>query len=130
MSLSGWPSSALVQVDCVSNAQICRDQKIHAFPTLRLFRYDTPLPPDYNTVRSRSCCMESRQAGRQVDLRFLGVSFVQDRTVQALKSYVTRKLNVEEKRKNWPDRDKEYKEHPGCMVSKEQPHTFRIPLAC
>jgi len=41
---------------------------------------------------------------------------MQDRTVAALTSYVTRKLNVEEKRKNWPDRDKEYKEHPGCMV--------------
>lgn len=41
---------------------------------------------------------------------------VQDRTVDALASFITRKLNVEEKRKNWPERDKEYIEYPGCMV--------------
>lgn len=40
-----------LQVDCVANADICAQQKIHAFPTLRLFRHETPLPPDYNTVR-------------------------------------------------------------------------------
>jgi hypothetical protein len=41
---------------------------------------------------------------------------LQDRTVDALASFITRKLNVEEKRKNWPERDKEYIEYPGCMV--------------
>ncbi len=78
----------VVKVDCVTNEQLCKDQKVHAFPTLRLFNKGVPLPPDYNT----------------------------DRTVAALSSFVTRKLNVEEKRKNWPERDKEYVEHPGCMV--------------
>jgi len=78
----------VAKVDCVTNAQLCKDQKVHAFPTLRLFNKASPLPPDYNT----------------------------DRTVAALASYVTRKLNVEEKRKNWPERDREYVEHPGCMV--------------
>lgn len=36
--------------------------------------------------------------------------------MDALASFITRKLNVEEKRKNWPERDKEYIEYPGCMV--------------
>jgi hypothetical protein len=81
----------VAKVDCVTHAQLCKDQKVHAFPTLRLFNKASPLPPDYNT----------------------------DRTVAALASYVTRKLNVEEKRKNWPERDREYLEHPGCMVRRE-----------
>ncbi len=41
----------------------------------------------------------------------------QDRTVDSLSTFITRKLNIEEKRKNWPERDKEYVEYPGCMVS-------------
>lgn len=79
----------VAKVDCVTHTQLCKDQKVHAFPTLRLFNRASPLPPDYNT----------------------------DRTVAALASYVTRRLNVEEKRKNWPERDREYVEHPGCMLS-------------
>jgi hypothetical protein len=38
-------------VDCVANDQLCRDQNIRAFPTLRLFNKRTKLDPDYSSVR-------------------------------------------------------------------------------
>ena len=40
-----------MQVDCVANDQLCRDQNVRAFPTLRLFNKRTGLAPDYTSVR-------------------------------------------------------------------------------
>lgn len=140
----------------MANEQLCKDQKVHAFPTLRLFNKRTGLAPDYSSVRFFRCFFWLIIDGRlgvvwcgvmsaPVGVRFPPVPIVnragqcngqyssppprttwqqpthshyrkQDRTVDALSSFITRKLNVEEKRKNWPDRDKEYIEYPGCMV--------------
>lgn len=42
-------------MDCVANDQLCRDQGIRAFPTLRLFNKRTKLDPDYSSVRDGMC---------------------------------------------------------------------------
>ena len=46
----GLPTS-VVKVDCIANRQLCAEQKIQAFPTLRLFKQRQAQPPDYKLVR-------------------------------------------------------------------------------
>jgi protein disulfide-isomerase-like protein len=94
----------IAEVNCVTEADLCRDQKIQAFPTLRWYREGTPEFPDYK----------------------------QDRTSAALSGHVKRKLEMNEKYKNWEtkaaasgnkDKDRAPKrpigrpDHPGCQVS-------------
>jgi hypothetical protein len=92
------------KVDCMAEADLCRDQKIMAFPTLRWYHEGEPVAPDYKM----------------------------DRTVDALFQFSKRKLEMDEKFKQWeekanPDDDEREKkrllyqqhrpEHPGCQVS-------------
>jgi len=96
---------AVGQVDCVENANLCSTQKIAAFPTIRWFARQEAVLPDYK----------------------------QDRTVNALNSFASRKLENEEKYKKWEEnaalnKNKNKKapapppvggkaDHPGCQVS-------------
>lgn len=89
------------KVNCVTHAQLCKDQKVMAFPTLRWYKNAEAILPDYKM----------------------------DRTVVALTSYAKRKLDIEEKYKNWeksavddrshrePQQVTTRDEHPGCQVS-------------
>mmetsp|Transcript_36329 Transcript_36329/g.75588 ORF Transcript_36329/g.75588 Transcript_36329/m.75588 type:complete len:489 (-) Transcript_36329:140-1606(-) len=94
------------KMDCVAQADLCRQQKIMAFPTLRWYHAGEAVQPDYKM----------------------------DRTVQALTAYAKRKLEMDEKYKEWfsknehqtTDEEKDKKrqlyqqnrpEHPGCQVS-------------
>mmetsp|Transcript_6398 Transcript_6398/g.13863 ORF Transcript_6398/g.13863 Transcript_6398/m.13863 type:complete len:487 (+) Transcript_6398:164-1624(+) len=91
------------KVNCVTHAQLCKDQKVMAFPTLRWYKNSEPIFPDYKM----------------------------DRTVAALTGYAKRKLDMEQKYKDWetknagnPDKERmrpnaggSRAEHPGCQVS-------------
>jgi len=94
------------KVDCVEQADLCREQRIMAFPTLRWYHDGEPVSPDYKM----------------------------DRTVQALTGFAKRKLEMDEKFKEWDkkqaggvdEQQREAKrklyqqsrpEHPGCQVS-------------
>lgn len=91
------------KVDCVQEAQLCRQEKIMAFPTMRWFQEKKPVLPDYKM----------------------------DRTVLALFTFTKRKLDMIEKFKDWektesdPEKKARQKElhamsradHPGCQVS-------------
>lgn len=93
------------KVDCMAEADLCREQKIMAFPTVRWYHDGKPISPDYKM----------------------------DRTVQALTGFAKRKLEMDEKFKEWDkkavdadDAERERKrqlyqqdrpEHPGCQVS-------------
>lgn len=94
------------KIDCVSQADLCREQKVMAFPTLRWYHGGEAVMPDYKM----------------------------DRTVQALVGYAKRKLDMDDKYKEWEkkagdnvkEEEKERKrnlyrqarpEHPGCQVS-------------
>lgn len=90
----------------MTEADLCREQRIMAFPTLRWYHSGKPVSPDYKM----------------------------DRTVQALYGFAKRKLDMDEKFKEWdtkqpPTVDEEERErkrllyqqnrpeHPGCQVS-------------
>jgi hypothetical protein len=91
------------KIDCMAQANLCRKQKIMAFPTLRWFQNGEAITPDYKM----------------------------DRTVDALVGFAKRKLEMDERYKKWQetagnDEDAEKKrklfqqsrpEHPGCQVS-------------
>ncbi len=75
------------QVDCVANSELCGQQKIAAFPTLRWFVRQEAVMPDYK----------------------------QDRTVNTLHSFAARKLQTEEKYKDWEQ------EHKKALATKKKP---------
>ena len=91
------------KIDCMAQANLCRKQKVMAFPTLRWFQSGEAVTPDYKM----------------------------DRTVDALVGFAKRKLEMDERYKKWQetageDADEEKKrklfqnsrpEHPGCQVS-------------
>lgn len=95
------------KLDCMVEANLCRDEKVMAFPTLRWYDKGNAVIPDYKM----------------------------DRTVQALTGYAKRKLEMNDKFKDWEkgavqrgeaDADIERKrklfsqsrpEHPSCQVS-------------
>lgn len=95
------------KVDCMAQANLCRNQRVMAFPTLRWYHNGEAIQPDYKM----------------------------DRTVQALTGFARRKLEMDEKFKEWDkkaeasgenDEDREKKrslflqsrpEHPACQVS-------------
>lgn len=43
---------SIVKIDCEVYRDYCMEQRIHGFPTLRLFKGTTMLPPDYNLDRT------------------------------------------------------------------------------
>jgi len=95
------------KLDCMAQANLCRTQKVMAFPTLRWYHEGEPIAPDYKM----------------------------DRTVQALLGFAKRKLEMDEKFKEWDKkaeasgedeetRDKKRAlfqqnrpEHPSCQIS-------------
>lgn len=91
------------KVDCVVHAQLCKDEKVMAFPTLRWYKDGEAILPDYKM----------------------------DRTVDALVGYAKRKLDMEQKYKDWESKNAggnadargkprggtSRPEHPGCQVS-------------
>eukprot|EP00529_Nitzschia_sp_RCC80_P041405 CAMPEP_0113500158 /NCGR_PEP_ID=MMETSP0014_2-20120614/32153_1 /TAXON_ID=2857 /ORGANISM="Nitzschia sp." /LENGTH=476 /DNA_ID=CAMNT_0000394423 /DNA_START=42 /DNA_END=1469 /DNA_ORIENTATION=+ /assembly_acc=CAM_ASM_000159 len=95
------------KIDCMAQADLCRKEKVMAFPTLRWYQNGEPISPDYKM----------------------------DRTVQALTGFAKRKLEMDQKFKDWDkkaqetgesdeEREKKRKlfsqsrpEHPACQVS-------------
>jgi len=87
-------------IDCVSQIDICRQQKIQAFPTLRWYE----------------------------DGKFMEPPYKSDRTVAALTSFAKRKLELNAKFKDWSSKEQgktkahyqelyNVPENPGCQVS-------------
>lgn len=90
----------IASIDCVKHIDICRQQNIQAFPTLRWYEEGVYQAPPYKS----------------------------DRTVDALHSFAKRKLELNAKFKDWSQNEKgKSKEHyrelynvpenPGCQVS-------------
>lgn len=89
---------SIVKVDCMANQALCMENRIQAFPSLRLFKDGVAQPPDYR----------------------------EDRTVDALTNFVNARLAMDEhvKRLSPEAKDKHLEEmeanrddHPGCMIS-------------
>jgi hypothetical protein len=93
------------KIDCMDQADLCREQRVMAFPTLRWYHEGSAIQPDYKM----------------------------DRTVESLVAFSRRKLEMDEKFKEWEkkaegagDDEREQKrkmfqmdrpDHPGCQVS-------------
>lgn len=93
------------KVDCMDQADLCREQTIMAFPTLRFYHEGKAVLPDYKM----------------------------DRTLVAMLGFAKRKLEMDERFRDWEkknedsdDTEREKKrqlyqqhrpEHPGCQVS-------------
>lgn len=96
------------KVDCMAHANLCRQERVMAFPTLRWYHNGEAVSPDYKM----------------------------DRTVQALTGFARRKLEMDDKFKEWEKKAKESgevdeaerekkrqlfqqhrPEHPACQVS-------------
>ena len=97
MAIDQMPVS-VIKVDCVTNRQLCMEQKIQAFPMLRLFRHGQPQSPDYRS----------------------------DRTVEAFTEFINQRVSKDEIVAQMPaevraqheENEKAAKEeHPGCMMS-------------
>jgi len=89
---------SIVKVDCVANRDLCMNQKIQAFPSLRLFKDGQPQPPDYRS----------------------------DRTVEAFSEFLTQRLATDEQVARMDPQTKAQHEerraqmrddHPGCLMS-------------
>jgi len=93
------------KIDCMAEADLCREARVLAFPTLRWYQRGVPIAPDYKM----------------------------DRTVASLVGFAKRKLDMDEKYKDWesktPNADEEEKtrkrqlylqdrpDHPACQIS-------------
>ncbi len=89
---------SVVQVDCVENRELCMEQKIQAFPMLRVFKHGQAQTPDYRG----------------------------DRTVTAFVEYINNILSHDEQLALMKPEDREAHlekkaaekdDHPGCMMS-------------
>lgn len=85
-----------MKVDCVANRNLCMEQRVQAFPTLRMFKGKDVQPPDYRN----------------------------DRTVDALVDYLKTKLSIDTQVASLPlhaqqaHRDMHaVEEHPGCLMA-------------
>ena len=90
---AGLPVS-IAKVNCVAEGELCKAQRVMAFPTLRFFKHGQPV----NAADYRS-----------------------DRTTGALMEFVKRKLELESQYKQWPEARKAHAtnwnpDHPGCML--------------
>jgi Endoplasmic reticulum vesicle transporter/Thioredoxin len=95
----------IAKIDCMAEADLCRTVKVLAFPTLRWYHSGEPVTPDYKM----------------------------DRTVDSMMGFAKRKLDMDEKFKDWESKSKDVSpeevdrkrklyqqnrvEHPGCQVS-------------
>lgn len=89
----------IANVDCQAQSNLCREQRVMAFPTLRWYEAKEPMLPDYKS----------------------------DRTVAAFVGYAKRKLELNERFKDWDKKGEkkaeQYRqmytmpENPGCQVS-------------
>lgn len=89
---------SVIQVDCVENRDLCFQQKIQAFPMMRLFKHGQPQPPDYRSDRTVEAFVE-----------FLRERLSHDEQLQ--------KLTVEERLAHEERKQETRDDHPGCMMS-------------
>jgi protein disulfide-isomerase-like protein len=89
---------SVVQVDCVENRDLCMEQKIQAFPMLRMFKHGQPQSPDYRSDRTIDALME-----------FVSQRLAQDEHLQSLK--------LEDRTAHLERQELERNDHPGCMMS-------------
>ncbi len=91
-------SVSIIKVDCVAERELCMQQKIQAFPTLRLFVDGKPQPPDYRDDRTVGALIEFLKQRVAVDEQVARMD------AQTREAHESRKENLRN-------------DHPGCLMS-------------
>jgi len=91
-------SISIIKVDCVENRDLCMNEKVMAFPTLRLFLNGEPSLPEYRGDRTVDALMDFVKSRVAVDTQ-----------VEAMDP-VTREAHEVRKENMRTD-------HPGCLMS-------------
>lgn len=89
---------SIVKVDCVANQNLCMQQRIQAFPALRLFKDSVAQPPDYRNDRTLDAMME-----------FIKQRLATDEQINLMHptAQAEHRERVEQQRDD----------HPGCLMS-------------
>jgi len=90
---------SVVQVDCIRNRVVCEEQKIQAFPTLRMFKEGVVQSPDYTSDRTVDAFVE-----------FAKSRLAKDEALSHLLPH--EQIEHQEKEKV----DNQHHQHPGCML--------------
>lgn len=86
----------VIKVDCIANRDLCKDQKIRAFPSLRLYEKGAFLKPGYSGDRTVAAFMKFLKEHLDVaDVKF-----------KDEKLYRAKRANLE----------KQHVEHRGCLI--------------
>jgi len=96
------------KVDCMSHANLCRNQKVMAFPTLRWYHDKEPVTPDYKLDRTIDALTTFAKRKLEMDTRFKEWKTRADKDDSVSEEEVERKRNLY--RQHRPD-------HPACMIS-------------
>lgn len=89
---------SIIKVDCVENRELCMNEKVMAFPSLRLFTDGEVAPPDYRGDRTVEAFMEFVKQRVAVDEQ------VATMDVATREAHEVRKENMRT-------------DHPGCLMS-------------
>ena len=111
------------KVDCVTHHQLCRDQNIRAYPTLRMF-IDGEASGDYQghrTVVEMADWLALQEEAHKVDLE------ESEKTVALAAEAARRRLEVSSEEKEWAEKLRKHRhkqkanwddnEHPGCQLA-------------
>lgn len=89
---------SVVTVDCVANRDLCMEQKIQAFPLIRMFKHGQVQGPDYRSDRTVDAFVE-----------FANARISQDEQLTL--------MSPEAKAQHLERKALEKDDHPGCMLS-------------
>lgn len=89
---------SIIKVDCIENRILCSEQKIQAFPLLRMFKHGEVQPPDYRSDRTIDALNE-----------FVASRFAKDEAIALMLPHERAQHEENEAMKK--------DDHPGCMLA-------------
>jgi len=89
---------SIIKVDCMANTDVCMNQRVQAFPTLRVFKEGQVQPPDYRSDRTVDALMEFTKSKLSLDHQIA-------------------QLDPEAQAAHHESIREQHNDHPGCQMS-------------
>lgn len=89
---------SIIKVDCMANTDVCMNQRVQAFPTLRVFKEGQVQPPDYRSDRTVDALMEFTKSKLSLDHQIA-------------------QLDPEAQAAQHERMKEQHTDHPGCQMS-------------